>query len=86
MQQGSGATYDQYENTTPDLHPKRMYMSVDGLVCSKAYFDQEAIEYTPEGGDAPVYPVPLLRTHHKKSVGQLVHCFLIHFIPPLDLY
>lgn len=56
MQQGSGDTYDQYENTTPDLHPKRMYMSVDGLVCSKAYFDQEAIEYTPEGGDAPVYP------------------------------
>lgn len=56
MQQGGGDVYDKYENVAPSIHPKRMYMSVDGLVCSKEYFDQEAIEYTPEGGDAPVYP------------------------------
>ena len=31
-------SYDQY----PEVYPKRMYISKDGLLCTKEYFDREA--------------------------------------------
>ena len=54
---GSGNDYERYENTTPKLHPKRMYVNNDGLICTKEYFDREMNEFDRNGNN-PSFPQP----------------------------
>ena len=52
MEQGSGYTYDKYNNRPSDIHPKRMYINNDGVLCTKEYFDREEAIYS----DTTKYP------------------------------
>lgn len=53
-----GETPDDFKYQTVEgtVYARRMYINNDGLLCTKEYFDNEAAEYTPAGGDKPVYP------------------------------
>lgn len=53
-----GETPDDYKYQTVKgtVYARRMYINNDGLLCTKEYFDNEAVEYTPTGGTEPVYP------------------------------
>jgi hypothetical protein len=53
-----GETPDDFKYQTVEgtVYARRMYINNDGLLCTKEYFDNEAAEYTPAGGDKPIYP------------------------------
>lgn len=41
-QHESGGVRTNYNNTPSNIYPKRMYISKDGLICTKEYFDRES--------------------------------------------
>ena len=72
-QSGSGDIYNNYSNRVPDIHPKRMYINNDGLLCTKEYFDREDAEYTDPETEITTYPTPTSLAAIKKSLDELIN-------------
>lgn len=76
MQEGPGSVRDDYSDKESVIRPKRMYVSRDGVVCTKDYFDREetAREAENEYTESSIGELLILIKKLQDRVTELEEC------------